>query len=45
MTKNAMAIAAETGAVLETIDPLSENWPESEQQIINAIYNSFKGKQ
>jgi zinc transport system substrate-binding protein len=44
-TKNARAIAAETGAVLETIDPLSENWPESEQQIINAIYNSFKGKQ
>jgi zinc transport system substrate-binding protein len=44
-TKNARAIAAETGAVLDTIDPLSENWPESEQQIINAIYNSFKGKQ
>ena len=44
-TKNARAIAAETGAVLETIDPLSENRPESEQQIINAIYNSFKGKQ
>ena len=44
-TKNAKAIAAETGAVLETIDPLSENWPESEQQIISAIYNSLKGKQ
>ena len=44
-TKNAKAIAEETGAVLETIDPLSENWAASEQQIIDAIYKSFKGKQ
>jgi zinc transport system substrate-binding protein len=43
-TKNARAIAAETGAVLETIDPLSENWATSEQQIIDAVYKSFKGK-
>jgi len=44
-TKNARAIAAETGAVLETIDPLSENWAASEQQIIDAIYNGLKEKQ
>ena len=44
-TKNARAIAAETGAVLETIDPLSENWAASEQQIIDALYNSFKKEQ
>jgi len=44
-TKNARAIAAETGAVLEIIDPLSENWAASEQQIIDAVYKSFKGKQ
>jgi len=41
-TKNARAIAAETGAVLETIDPLSENWAVSVQQIIDALYKSFK---
>jgi zinc transport system substrate-binding protein len=41
-TKNARAIAAETGAVLETIDPLSENWAASVQQIIDALYKSFK---
>jgi zinc transport system substrate-binding protein len=44
-TKNARAIAAETGAVLETIDPLSEDWAASEQQIMDAVYKSFKGKQ
>jgi zinc transport system substrate-binding protein len=44
-TKNARAIAAETGAVLETIDPLSEDWVASVQEIINAIYMSFKGKE
>lgn len=44
-TKNARAIAAETGAVLETIDPLSENWAASVQQIIDALYKSFKGKE
>jgi zinc transport system substrate-binding protein len=41
-TKNARAIADETGAVLETIDPLSENWEESVQQIIASLYKSFK---
>jgi zinc transport system substrate-binding protein len=40
-TKNARAIAAETGAVLETIDPLSEDWAASVQQIIDALYKSF----
>lgn len=41
-TKNARTIAEETGAVLETIDPLSENWALSVQQIIDALYKSFK---
>jgi zinc transport system substrate-binding protein len=41
-TKNARAIAAETGAILETIDPLSENWAASELQIIDALYKSLK---
>lgn len=40
-TKNARAIAEETGATLETIDPLSENWGTSVQQIIDALYKSF----
>lgn len=43
-TKNASAIAAETGAILETIDPLSENWAESVEQIIDEIYKSFKSE-
>jgi zinc transport system substrate-binding protein len=43
-TKNARAIAAETGAVLETIDPLSEDWAASVQQIIDALYKSFNKK-
>lgn len=41
-TKNARAIASETGARIETIDPLSENWAASEEQIIEAIYKSLK---
>jgi zinc transport system substrate-binding protein len=44
-TKNARAIATETGALIETIDPLSENWAASVQQIIDALYKSFKGKE
>jgi zinc transport system substrate-binding protein len=40
--KNARAIAGETGAVIETIDPLSENWAGSVHEIINALYKSFK---
>jgi zinc transport system substrate-binding protein len=40
--KNARAIADETGAVLETIDPLSEYWDVSINQIIDALYKSFK---
>ena len=43
-TKNASAIAAETGAVLETIDPLSENWAKSIEQIIDEIYMSLKAE-
>ena len=41
-TKNASAIASETGAILETIDPLSENWASSVEQIIDEMYKSFK---
>jgi zinc transport system substrate-binding protein len=40
--KNARAIAAETGARIETIDPLSEDWARSMHEIINALYKSFK---
>jgi zinc transport system substrate-binding protein len=40
--KNAKAIAAETGAALVTIDPLSENWATSVQEIVDALYKSFK---
>lgn len=40
-TKNAKAIASETGAILETIDPLSGNWPAAMMQIINALHSSF----
>jgi len=40
-TKNAGAIASETGAVIVAIDPLSENWPVEMMQIINAIHKSL----
>ncbi len=40
-TKNASAIASETGAILETVDPLGEDWYSSEIQIINAIAKSY----
>jgi len=40
-TKNAGAIASETGAVLEMIDPLSENWDKTELMIIESIAKSF----
>jgi zinc transport system substrate-binding protein len=40
-TKNAGAISSETGAVLEMIDPLSEEWDVAEIQIIDAIAKSF----
>jgi zinc transport system substrate-binding protein len=44
-TKNARTIASETGAVIEQIDPLSENWPGAVMEIINALYNSFVGSE
>ena len=40
-TKSARAISYETGAVIEAINPLSENWPDAMMNIINAVYNSF----
>lgn len=40
-TKNAGAIALETGAELVAIDPLSEDWPQSVREIINAIHRSL----
>jgi zinc transport system substrate-binding protein len=44
-TKNAGAIAAETGALLETIDPLSDDWAASLRQVIYALDKSFKMKE
>jgi zinc transport system substrate-binding protein len=43
--KNARAIASETGAVIEQIDPLSENWPGAVMEIINALHNSLVGSE
>ena len=43
-TKNAKAIASETGAVIVIIDPLSENWPASVREITDALYRSFSNK-
>lgn len=40
-TKNASAIATETGAALEAIDPLSENWSAEMLKIIDAIHKSL----
>jgi zinc transport system substrate-binding protein len=40
-TKNAGAIASETGAELVPFDPLSEDWPGSVREIINAIHTSL----
>jgi zinc transport system substrate-binding protein len=41
-TKNARAIASETGAALEITDPLNEDWYSSELQIIDGIAKSYK---
>jgi zinc transport system substrate-binding protein len=40
-TKNAKAIAGETGAKIVLIDPLSENWLKSTTDIIDNLYNSL----
>jgi zinc transport system substrate-binding protein len=40
-TKNAGAIALETGARLVAVDPMSEDWPRSTREIINAIHRSL----
>jgi len=40
-TKNAKAIAGETGAKIVIIDPLSERWLESTSGIIEALHNSL----
>jgi zinc transport system substrate-binding protein len=40
-TKNAGAIASETGAELVEIDPLSGDWAVSSREIIHAIHNSL----
>jgi zinc transport system substrate-binding protein len=44
-TKNARAIASETGASLEIIDPLSEDWAASVEQVIIALHKSFEDKE
>jgi zinc transport system substrate-binding protein len=40
-TKNAKAIAGETGAKIVSIDPLSENWMKSTTDIIDNVYKSL----
>ena len=40
-TRNAQAIASETGAVIRIIDPLSEDWEHSVTDIINAVHQSL----
>lgn len=40
-TKNAKAIAGETGAKIVLIDPLSENWFKSTTDIINNLHKSL----
>ena len=42
-TKNARAIASETGSTITIIDPLSENWFESTRDIILALHNCLNG--
>jgi zinc transport system substrate-binding protein len=41
-TKNARAVAEETGARVAIIDPLSEDWYSSTTEIISIIKSSFK---
>jgi len=40
-TKNAQAIADETGSVVKIIDPLSEDWFDTNMEIIKAVYESL----
>ena len=40
-TKNARVIADEIGAHITIIDPLSENWAKSEDEIIEALHTSL----
>jgi zinc transport system substrate-binding protein len=42
-SKNAREIAREMGGRVVVIDPLSENWLESVNNIIDALHNSFNG--
>jgi zinc transport system substrate-binding protein len=41
-TKNAQAIASETGAVLRPVDPLGENWSREVSDIIVAVHESLE---
>jgi zinc transport system substrate-binding protein len=41
-TKNAEAVASDTGAEIVLIDPLSEDWPGSVRLIMHAIHRSFE---
>ena len=40
-TKNAKAIAAEIGAQIRIIDPLSEDWEKATTEVIIAVHNSL----
>lgn len=44
-SKNAKAIARETGAGVRVIDPLSENWFNATLDILNALHDSFTESQ
>jgi zinc transport system substrate-binding protein len=44
-SKNAKAIAHETGAKVRIIDPLSEKWFDATMDIINALHDSFTESQ
>jgi zinc transport system substrate-binding protein len=43
-SKNAREIAREIGGHVVVIDPLSENWQKSTNDIIDALYDSFTGQ-
>ena len=44
-TRNAKTIADEVGAEIKVIDPLSEEWLDSTEDIINGLYLSLSGNE
>lgn len=39
--KNALTIASETGSVIRSINPLSEDWPDAVDEIITSLHSSL----